>query len=137
MAEKTHLEILQEGVEAWNHWYHVSYRGFADFRKANLSCADLSGMNLTGARLQDADLRYADLSGADLRGASFYGTKLERTNLRGARLGEAEGLTQTQLHYADGDETTELPKALGYPTHWQNHAAVQVPYTTVLSGVLA
>ena len=137
MADKKHLEILQVGVEAWNIWYNAADRGFADFRRARLSCADLSGINLTGARLQDADLRYADLSGADLRGASFNGTNLQRTNLRGARLGDAEGLTRSQLLDADGDGTTELPKALGYPTHWQNRVAVQVPCTSVVSGALA
>jgi uncharacterized protein YjbI with pentapeptide repeats len=136
MADKKHFAMLRFGVEAWNIWYNPEYRGFADLRGADFSCADLSGINLSGARLQDADLRYADLSGADLRGASFHGAKLDRANLRGARLGDAQGLTRAQVHYADGDETTQLPDDLRLPVHWRDPVTFELPTASVPSGVL-
>ncbi len=125
MADEKHLEILRSGVEAWNIWYNATSRGFADLRGASLACTDLAGVNLTGGQLQDADLRYVDLHGADLRGADFTGARLERANLRAARLGDAKGLTPAMLYRTDGDETTELPKGLKYPTHWCSCQEIQ------------
>ena len=119
MADEKHLEILRFGVEAWNIWYNAAFRGFADLRGASLACADLAGVNLTGGKLQDVDLRYTDLEGADLRGVDFTGARLERANLRATRLGNAKGLTPAMLCRTDGDETTELPTGLEYPTHWR------------------
>lgn len=118
MADERHLGILRLGVDAWNQWYKANYRGAADLSRANLGCLDLAGVNFAEARLEEADLRYANLSGANLRNAQLHGAKLERANLRGACLRGAAGLTQNQLHYAEGDQRTELPKGLDRPQHW-------------------
>ena len=64
MANLEHLQILQQGIEAWNLWrnQHLDIR--PDLSGALLSGADLSGADLSRALLSDASLRGADLSRA-------------------------------------------------------------------------
>jgi len=95
MANKEHLEIRKQGVEAWNEWRKNNPEERPDLSGtkligenligANLNNADLSGADLTGALLANADLSEADLSGADFRDA----------NLRDANL------THADLYYTD------------------------------------
>jgi hypothetical protein len=82
---------------------------------ANLSRADLSGANLSEAGLSEAGLNFANLSRADLSGA----------NLSGARLNLAKEITQEQLEYTIGDETTKLPESLTMPASWKTHTDEQ------------
>lgn len=129
MDEGTHIDILYEGVEAWNTW-----RRNNPGEKPKLAGEDLSEMDLTGVNLAEADLREAelfqadlteanlkmadmgkaDLAGADLRGAALYkadlsGACLIEVNLTGASLGAANlsgaDLRGTKLCGADFDET--------------------------------
>ena len=71
----------------------------ADFRGADLQCADFKGARMHDAQLQGADLRGANLErallhNADLRGASLevgrLDGKLKQTNLQGAKLRRAD-----------------------------------------------
>jgi hypothetical protein len=64
---------------------------------------------------------------ADLRGADLSGAKLGRTILYDANLTETRGLTQEQLHYAEGDESTKIPKGLRRPSHWRRTEDSQLP----------
>jgi len=75
MANREHLKILKQGVDAWNKW-----------RKENL------GINpdLTEAKLYEAKLYEADLSEADLSGANLFEAKLTRANLYKAKLIRAD-----------------------------------------------
>jgi uncharacterized protein YjbI with pentapeptide repeats len=109
VANPEHLEILRQGVEAWNAW-----RGREIGIIPNLADVELAGVNLTGADFgsaimvraklseailintlfSSANLGGADLTGADLRHASFSGAylaqaKLPAANLSGATLVEA------------------------------------------------
>jgi len=127
MADDKHVEILRLGAEAWNSWYRGSRNQFADLNGAQLSCQSLAGVNLARAKLRDADLRYTDLTGADLRGADLTGTKLGRAILCRARLEDTLGLTQEQLHFAEGDESVRLPKGLRRPLHWSRSRDIQTP----------
>jgi uncharacterized protein YjbI with pentapeptide repeats len=102
---------------------------------ANLQQANLNNARLAGARLDDAILRKADLSGADLRLARLVGAQLHQADLAGANLegaqlhgaslggavllGDAKGLTQTQLNSAKGNAMTRIPSTLIRPADWE------------------
>ncbi len=71
MANEEHLEIIKQGVEAWNEW-----------RKNNPEeRPNLSGTDLTGALLADADLSESDLSGADFRDSTLRDANLTHADL--------------------------------------------------------
>ena len=101
LADESHLDILAQGVEAWNSWrVHLAEiaPGFTalTLREANLSGADLSWADLGGANLSEANLEEAnlsnaelgkaDLSQANLTAADLYDANLEEANLTGANL---------------------------------------------------
>jgi pentapeptide repeat protein len=124
MANQEQVEILKQGVQAWNKWrarnlgvqvdlFGAELSG-ADLREANLSGADLRGADLWKADLWKADLSEADLSGASLMGASLsrsylggarlYGAHLFGSDLSGADLREAD-LSSADLREANLNET--------------------------------
>jgi len=118
MANKEHLAVLRQGVEAWNRWRGRNPAIFPDlsvtdlvranlcganFSEADLSVADLSGANLMGADLSGANLGVADLSGtnltgADLRGANVKLATVGYTVFGAVDLSEVKGL-ETVNHY--------------------------------------
>ncbi len=110
MADELHLDILAQGVAAWNSWRKQNWSGVKPvLDTANLSWADLSGANLSWADLSGANLTRAELSGANLSGAKLSGAKLSGANLSGARLSGADlfladltraDLTRANLHSA-------------------------------------
>ncbi|MFE1745867.1 pentapeptide repeat-containing protein [Coleofasciculus sp. H7-2] len=103
-TNKQQLDLLRQGVEAWNEERQqnpqiqpdlkmANLRG-ANLSTANLSGADLSlvnfsGANLTSANLSGANLSRANLSGADLRWANLSGALLDGADLNGAFLNAA------------------------------------------------
>jgi uncharacterized protein YjbI with pentapeptide repeats len=90
MANPEHLQILQQGVEAWNAWRDQHRDIEADLAGADLSKADLRRANLTGADLSKAILLKADLIRADLSGTNLSGAILFNANLTGADLSKAD-----------------------------------------------
>ncbi|WP_239376435.1 pentapeptide repeat-containing protein [Frankia sp. Cj5] len=100
----------------------------ADLRRANLTDTILIDANLAGALLADAILTRAllfgarltgaRLNGADLTGAQLGRADLTRVELAGATLTGAQGLTQSQVNAALGDERTRLPAGLLRPASW-------------------
>lgn len=108
--KKEQIDILQQGVPAWNAWRMKYPRTMIDLSEADLRGADLTGVRLagsflfradfsgatltgaklSGAYLAEADLSRTDLSGADLSGAYLSGTKLSGANLTGTKLSEAD-----------------------------------------------
>jgi len=129
MADATHIDILYEGIEAWNEWRRKNPGEKPNLAGEDLSEMDLTGVNLgeadlTGAELFQADLSEAnlkmaaltraDLAGADLKGAALYkadlsGACLIEVDLTGASLGAADlrgaDLRGTKLRGADFDGT--------------------------------
>lgn len=128
MSSHEHLEILKQGVEAWNGWRklnsHVipnlsgaNLRG-AFLHEANLSKVDLSEADLSESNLNSADLSTAQLNVTNFRGASLFyanlrGASLNKANFRWARLHRAN-LTHASLYdvdlskaHLDGADLTE------------------------------
>jgi hypothetical protein len=80
---KQPLDILKQGVTAWNTWKAEEGRTeitwverpeepyFSRVSPARLIGADLSGANLQGVDFSDANLMRANLMTADLRGANL------------------------------------------------------------------
>jgi CheY-like chemotaxis protein len=104
----------------------ASFEG-ADLRRADLSSASMKEgvlavsnlrharlvrTHLAGANLRGADLAGAELAGAETEGADFDGANFLETNLVGADLSHAVGLTQDQIDRARCDATTRLPPGL-------------------------
>ncbi len=115
MANPEHLDILKQGVKAWNTWREKNRSVFPDLSRADLGVAILSNADLTGANLFQADLTRANLTGANLTGANLPGANLEgahleKANLRFANLTGVTDLTQPQLNQACVDETTKAPQ---------------------------
>jgi uncharacterized protein YjbI with pentapeptide repeats len=117
MANPAHLNMLRQGVDAWNAWRKqgpvkpdlsaANLSGAdlsrADLSEADLSRADLSGANLGPAILTGANLYSAKLNRADLSGAMLIGAKLSEADLSGANLGQAF-LTVANLYSANLSE---------------------------------
>ena len=89
MANEKHLELIKQGVEAWNKWKEENPEEKVDLREADLREADLKGANLSEADLFMVDLSEADLSEANLVGARLSKTNLGGVNLKGAYLSGA------------------------------------------------
>lgn len=100
MANQEHLEILKQGVEAWNTWRAEHPNVETDFKEATLREADLVGANLSGVNFRRAYLSGAKLADVDLRGADLRGAKLLDADLRRAQLSEAN-LSATDLREAN------------------------------------
>jgi hypothetical protein len=98
MANKEHVTLLKQGVEAWNAWRRENpdirpnlirtplMRAY--LREADLAGAYLGGANLFGADLIGANLCGADLIGANLTSAGLIGANLVRADLHSANLSE-------------------------------------------------
>lgn len=84
MANQEHLEILKQGVKAWNQWRKEHPEIQPDLRDA-----DLRNVNLHGANLENADLRETNLSGANLSEAKLFRGDLSMANFVGADLSNA------------------------------------------------
>ena len=104
MANKKHIDLLMQGVKAWNDWRQNNQEvrpdlskaelvraniREVDFSKTDLSGANLSGANLMGANLSDAVLMKANLSEAKLQWAKLFWANLSEANLSRANLSDA------------------------------------------------
>ncbi len=94
MSRDIDLNILRQGVSAWNEWRRINPDIVPDLVGAELAGAELRGVNLIRANLVGAKLRHADLAGAelceaDLEIAELDGAYLSRANLFKANLSKA------------------------------------------------
>jgi hypothetical protein len=81
MANPEHLQILKQGVEAWNAWRHDNRDITPALVEAYLIDADLRGASLHRANLFRADLRGANLPEANLPEALLFETVFGNSNL--------------------------------------------------------
>jgi uncharacterized protein YjbI with pentapeptide repeats len=84
MANPEHLDILKEGVGAWNRWREEDLSTRPDLSSTSLSHQDLRGANFHRCSLAETHFNNSDLSGALLTRAN-----LSRASLNAARLGSA------------------------------------------------
>ncbi len=113
MANPKQLEILEQGVKAWNRWREefpnveidlsrVDFVG-RDIEGINLREANLIHANLDGANLKDANLTIADLSHAHIVGAQLFSAELVAAYLNGAKLDESnlQGVDLSRTNLSD------------------------------------
>ncbi|MFT5524589.1 MAG: hypothetical protein ACI9G1_003403 [Pirellulaceae bacterium] len=96
MPNKTHADILKQGVEHWNRFRDQTNRERVDLSELDLNGAKLRGANLVRANLRGASLREAQLAethlkGADLTGADITGANFEHTNARETTFDHVQG----------------------------------------------
>jgi uncharacterized protein YjbI with pentapeptide repeats len=85
-----YLNLLKEGVDAWNAWRAKEPSIRPNLSRADLSGANLRGADLHGAKLNGANLSKADLQETNLREASLKGADLQEANLSRADLSRAD-----------------------------------------------
>ena len=99
MVEQEQLDLLAQGVAAWNQWKENTSEVLPGLRWHFLRDADLS----------DADLREADLSGINLQNVELWKTSFAGADLAGADLAKSEPLeanfTHARLNGANLSET--------------------------------
>ncbi len=87
MANQEHLNVLKQGVKAWNEWREQHYEFVADL--TNIS-DELKWANLSGVNFMNTDLAWTNLWKSDLSKANLSYTGFIRTNLQEANLNEAD-----------------------------------------------
>ncbi len=90
MANSDQMDLLKQGMPAWNAWRAEQTEATVDLSGGALRGLDLEGADLSGADLRRADLRGANLSGANLTGAHLEGSNLFKAIINGADLNEAD-----------------------------------------------
>lgn len=85
------------------------------FSNADMRDVDAYGAVFSSSNFSGANLTNASFVGTYLQGSNFSNATLDGTNLSGAQLTRATGLTQRQLNRACGDSSTTLPSGLRIP----------------------
>lgn len=85
----SHMEVIRQGVEAWNIWREENPAIQPELEGANLEGYNLAGINLSGSRLLWASLASANLQKANLRGAHVSSANLVGADLRLANFSTA------------------------------------------------
>jgi hypothetical protein len=81
MANQEQLDILQQGVQAWNQWRNEHTEIIPDHNEADLHGVDLNGADLIGANLENASLSQVHLESANLEYAHLFATDLSQAHL--------------------------------------------------------
>ena len=110
MAIPQHLDVLKQGVQAWNKWRQDNPGAEPDLAGAKLNDTNLKKANLSETDLRWADLTSANLEEANLNRADLRRAILSRTNFRRANLSEAN-LSESYLCRADLSKA-DLKKAI-------------------------
>lgn len=84
-----YLELIEQGVDAWNQWRVEHPDEYPELASAYLFEKSLQGINLRNANLSRACLIGANLAGADLTEANLSGVYANNADLQGACLAAA------------------------------------------------
>ena len=133
MANEEQLEILKQGVEAWNNWreenpkvrVHLDEAFFpngielvgVNFFRAELRETKLWNANLRGANLMDAHLGGADIIGCNLDGAILKGAVLAWARLNATSLDSAHFELSLMEHTVFANLDLSKTLGLGYVHH--------------------
>lgn len=105
MANQEQLEILKQGVKAWNRWREENFDEKIDLSAGDFKELDLREINLCGAFLNKVNFRRANLSRADisfanLKQAIFSESALRETNITRAIVGQTifEGINLSEIY---------------------------------------
>jgi uncharacterized protein YjbI with pentapeptide repeats len=90
MANNEQIDLLKQGILAWNAWRAKHARASIDLAGGALRGLDLEGADFSGADLKDADLRGANLSAANLKATNLEGANLFKVIIEGANLDKAD-----------------------------------------------
>ena len=103
MADLKQLEILKQGVDAWNR--HVQASDKIDLSREHPVTAIWSVVGAMGSAPKSAGLPKEDLHAAELPGADLRGVKLQWADLRAVNLLEAEllGADLRRAHLRGGE----------------------------------
>jgi hypothetical protein len=104
MANREHLNILAQGIKAWNKWREENPDIIPDLRLLRLNDVKLEGINLSLTNLLHIDFSHtkllnADFSLADIRNANLCDADLSYSNLTSACLAHTK-LNQAILDQA-------------------------------------
>jgi uncharacterized protein YjbI with pentapeptide repeats len=100
MANEQQLEVLLQGVEAWNAWRDENPHVEIDLTGANLERLNLNHVNFSNARLNNANLSFANLDNTDFSHAHLKNTNLAHAQLQKSHLAFAN-LERAVLLYAN------------------------------------
>jgi uncharacterized protein YjbI with pentapeptide repeats len=100
MPNQDLVNILKQGVAAWNQWRKETQSSLLDHRGIFLADSELRDLNLEGANLEYCYLAGAKLGGANLRGANLRGANLEKAQLISTDLSRAD-LSSAKLYEAN------------------------------------
>ncbi len=110
MIAVDYIELLEQGVDAWNRWRSDHPDERPNLESAYLFEKALPNINLSQTNLSRACLIGADLTGADLTGANLQGVYANNANFQDARLTGAAldngNLMEANLTRADLSEAT-------------------------------
>jgi Pentapeptide repeats (8 copies) len=126
MANEEHLQLLKQGVEAWNQWRRENRAihpnlGLVDLSEADLRGADLSWAVLGGAYLSGADLTDANVSQARLDGATLLQTNFQGANLTGCAI---YGISAWDVNLVGAQQADLVITPLGEPKITVDNLAV-------------
>ncbi len=80
MTNRKHVDILNNGVKAWNKWRKEYPEIKPNLRRLKRINSKLNGVDFSNTNLVDANLSHSELLDANFNDATLIGINLEYTN---------------------------------------------------------